>query len=96
MHSSEQGLILTAAVGYGMQWLRAHRKFSDWAYYSVMVAACGVGYLLVRGEELKGCPDWLTCARTLALGLLTFVTAARGSGAMSKDMKLSPPANSQG
>ena len=95
MHGTEQGIALTAVVGFAMQWVRGHKAIPNWVSYAGIVTLCGVGYLLVRGEDLKECHDWLSCGRVVAFGLLMFVQQARGSGAMAKDAGIAPASNTR-
>lgn len=95
MHGSEAGIVITGVVGYAMQWVRAKRSVSDWIYYVGLGLLCVGGYVLVRGEELKHCPSWLDCTRAAAVGIIAFVQAARGSGAMAKDANVAPAANTR-
>ncbi len=91
MNESDLALLGNAVLGYLWQWARSFQRVPNWVSWTVMGLAAVAVYVWITPSVVT---DWTANWRTAVAGCISFILAARGAAAMTKEVKAAPPTNS--
>jgi hypothetical protein len=90
LSNAELALLGQVVLGYAMQWARSFKNIPNWVSWTVMALSCVAIFVWITpGIEKTFFLDW----RTAVAMLVSFILAARGGAAVSKETKAAPPTN---